>query len=165
MSTISALTGLKTGQDLDIEKVTSNVRMAPNGIQAENFNAVVPALGTLVGGGIIDSKNSLDFKMAATLANSATFSSSNGGPVSGIGGVLGAIGGGKDGCKGATIPFQIHGTTADPKFVPDVGGIAASLLKTQLGCAGTSSGASQLQQQNPNDAIDALGALFKKKKP
>ncbi len=165
MSTISALTGLKTGQDLDIEKVTSNVRMAPDGIQAENFNAVVPALGTLVGGGIIDSKNSLDFKMAATLANSATFSSSNGGPVSGIGGVLGAIGGGKDGCKGATIPFQIHGTTADPKFVPDVGGIAASLLKTQLGCAGTSSGASQLQQQNPNDAIDALGALFKKKKP
>ncbi len=168
MSTISALTGLKTGQDLDIEKVTSNVRMAPNGIQAENFDAVVPALGTLVGGGTIDSKNNLDFKMAATLANSATFSSSNGGPVSGIGGILGAIGGGKGGCKGATIPFQIHGTTADPKFVPDVGGIAASLLKTQLGCAGGSPGASQvqqLQQRNPNDAIDALGALFKKKKP
>ncbi len=168
MSTISALTGLKTGQDLDIEKVTSNVRMAPDGIQAENFNAAVPALGTLVGGGIIDSKNSLDFKMAATLANSATFSSSNGGPVSGIGGILGAIGGGKAGCTGATIPFLIHGTTADPKFVPDVGGIAASLLKTQLGCAGTSSGASQLQQlqqQDPNNPIDALSGLFKKKKP
>jgi AsmA protein len=168
MSTISALTGLKTGQDLDIEKVTSNVRMAPNGIQAENFDAVVPALGTLVGGGTIDSKNSLDFKMAATLANSATFSSSNGGPVSGIGGILGAIGGGKGGCKGATIPFQIHGTTADPKFVPDIGGIAASMLKTQLGCAGASPGASQLQQlqeQNPNNPIDAIGGLFKKKKP
>ncbi len=168
MSTISALTGLKTGQDLDIEKVASDVRMAPNGIQAENFNAVVPALGTLVGGGTIDSKNSLDFKMAATLAASATFSSSNGGPVSGIGGILGAIGGGKAGCKGATIPFLIHGTTADPKFLPDVGGIAASLLKTQLGCAGTSAGASQLQQlqqQDPNNPIDALGGLFKKKKP
>src|SRR5713226_2525958 len=168
MSTISALTGLKTGQDLDIEKVTSNVRMAPDGIQAENFNAAVPALGTLVGGGIIDSKNSLDFKMAATLANSATFSSSNGGPVSGIGGILGAIGGGKGGCKGATIPFLVHGTTADPKFLPDVGGIAASLVKTQLGCAGTSSGASQLQQlqqQDPNNPIDALSGLFKKKKP
>jgi AsmA protein len=168
MSTISALTGLKTGQDLDIEKVASNVRMAPDGIQADNFNAVVPALGTLVGGGTIDSKNSLDFKMAATLANSATFSSSNGGPVSGIGGILGAIGGGKGGCKGATIPFQIHGTTADPKFVPDIGGIAASMLKTQLGCAGTSAGASQLQQlqqQNPDNPIDAISGLFKKKKP
>jgi AsmA protein len=168
MSTISALTELKTGQDLGIEKVTSNVRMAPNGIQADNFNAVVPALGTLVGSGTIDAKNSLDFKMAATLATSATFSSSNGGPVSGIGGILGAIGGGKSGCKGATIPFQIHGTTADPKFVPDVGGIAASLLKTQLGCAGTSAGASQLkqlQQQNSDNPIDAISGLFKKKKP
>ena len=168
MSTISALTGLKTGQDLDIEKVTSNVRMAPDGIQAQNFNAVVPALGTLLGGGTIDAKNNLDFKMGATLATSATFSSSNGGPVSGIGGILGAIGGGKGGCKGATIPFLIQGTTADPKFVPDVGGIAASLLKTQLGCAGASSGASalqQLQQQNPDNPIDALGGLFKKKKP
>ena len=168
MSTISALTGLKTGQDLGIDKVTSNIRMAPNGIQADNFDAIVPALGTLVGSGTIDAKNSLDFKMAATLANSATFSSSNGGPVSGIGGVLGAIGGGKGGCKGATIPFLIHGTTADPKFVPDVGGIAASLLKTQLGCAGTSAGASQLkqlQQQNSDNPIDAISGLFKKKKP
>ena len=168
MSTISALTGLKTGQDLDIEKLSSNVRMAPDGIQAENFNAVVPALGTLVGSGTVDAKNSLDFKMAATLAPSATFSSSNGGPVSGIGGILGAIGGGKSGCKGATIPFLIHGTTADPKFVPDVGGIAASLLKTQLGCAGASSGASQLkqlQQQNADNPIDAISGLFKKKKP
>ena len=166
MSTISALTGLKTGQDLDIEKVTTNLRMAPNGLQAENFNAIVPALGSLVGAGAIDSRNNLDFKMAATLANSASFSSSSGAPVSGIGGILGAIGGGKGGCKGATIPFLIHGTTADPKFVPDVGGIAASLLKSQLGCAGsTASGAAPQEQPNPNNPIDALSGLFKKKKP
>ena len=166
MSTISALTGLKTGQDLDIEKVTTNLRMAPNGLQAENFNAIVPALGSLVGAGAIDSRNNLDFKMAATLANSASFSSSSGAPASGIGGILGAIGGGKGGCKGATIPFLIHGTTADPKFVPDVGGIAASLLQSQIGCAGsTASGAAPQQQPNPNNPIDALSGLFKKKKP
>src|SRR5216683_2120642 len=166
MSTISTLTGLKTGQDLDIEKLTTNLRMAPDGLQAENFLAVVPALGNLNGGGTVDSKNNLDFKMAATLANSATFSSSGGAPVSGIGGVLGAIGGGKGNCKGATIPFLIHGTTADPKFVPDVGGIAASLVKSQLGCAGsTAAGVTPPQQLNPSTAVDALGGLFKKKKP
>jgi len=166
MSTISMLTGVKTGQDLDIEKLTTNLRMAPDGLQAENFLAVVPALGNLVGAGTVNSKNDLDFKMAATLANSATFSSSGGAPVSGIGGVLGAIGGGKGNCKGATIPFLIHGTTADPKFVPDVGGIAASLVKSQLGCAGsTASGITPPQQLNPNTAVDALGGLFKKKKP
>ena len=107
--------------------------------------------------------------MAATLANTATYASSGGAPASGIGGILGAIGGGKGGCKGATIPFQIHGTTADPKFVPDIEGTAASLLQSQLGCAGgTAPGAKtnlQQQTQNPADAINALGELFKKKKP
>jgi AsmA protein len=166
MSTISMLTGVKTGQDLDIEKLTTNLRMAPDGLQAENFLAVVPALGNLVGAGTVNSKNDLDFKMAATLANSATFSSSGGAPASGIGGVLGAIGGGKGNCKGTTIPFLVHGTTADPKFVPDVGGIAASLVKSQLGCAGsTAAGVTPPQQLNPNTAVDALSGLFKKKKP
>ena len=161
---ISALTGLKTGKDLQIEKLTTNLRMAPDGQQADNFLAVLPALGQLTGAGTLDSKNALDFKMIATLANSATYSSPDGTPGSGIGGILGAIGGGKGACKGASIPFQIHGTTADPKFVPDIGGTAASLLKSQLGCAGgATSGANQQQQtQNP---VDALTGLFKKKKP
>ncbi len=167
MSTISALTGLKTGQDLEIEKITTNLHMAPTGLEAQNFLAAIPALGTLVGAGTVDSRNNLDFKMAATLANSATYSSSSGVPAAGIGGILGAIGGGKGGCKGATIPFQIHGTTADPQFVPDIGGTAASLLASQLGCAGsTAPGATKAQgQQNPADAINAIGDLFKKKKP
>ena len=37
--------------------------MAPDGLRADNFNAVVPTLGTLVGAGTIDAKNNLDFKM------------------------------------------------------------------------------------------------------
>jgi len=161
------LTGLKTGQDLDIEKLTTNLRMAPDGLQAENFLAVVPALGNLNGAGHGGFQNNLDFKMAATLANSATYASSGGAPASGYRGVLGAIGGGKGNCKGATIPFQIHGTTADPKFVPDIGGTAASLLQSQLGCAGAATAGANPQQQtqNPADAINALGGLFKKKKP
>ena len=73
------------------------------------------------------------------------------------------------GGSGPTIPFQIKGTTADPKFVPDVGGVAASMLKSQLGCFGgggsQTKGAQQQQQQNPNNPIDAIGGLFKKKKP
>ncbi len=168
MSTISMLTGIKTGQDLEIEKLTTNLHMAINGLQAENFLAVVPALGTLTGAGTVDSKNDLDFKMAATLANSATYSSSGGAPASGLGGVLGAIGGGKGNCKGATIPFLIHGTTSDPKFLPDIGGAAASLLKSQLGCGGgTAAGAAKApgQAPNPADAINSLSGLFKKKKP
>jgi AsmA protein len=163
MSSIAALAGLKTGKDLDIEKLSSNVRVAPNGIQADNFLAVVPSLGQLVGGGTIDSKNNLDFKMAATLTNALGAAAS---PVSGAAGVLGKLTGGSSGCKsGTTVPFLIQGTTSDPKFVPDVGGLAAGMLKSQLGCAaGIIPGAKgqQGQQQNP---VGALTGLFKKKKP
>ncbi len=161
MSAISTLTGLKTGQDLVIQELKSNLHMATTGLEADNFLAILPALGTLTGAGTVDYKNNLDFKMAATLANEAVASSGSA-PAGGIGGILGVIGGGKGGCKGATIPFQIHGTTADPKFVPDIGGAAANLLKSQLGCAGGAA-TGTAQKANPNSAVDALSGLFKKK--
>jgi len=175
MSAISMLTGVKTGKDLDIEKLTSNLHMAPDGIRADNFLAVVPTLGQLVGAGTIDSKNNLDFKMVATLANAtaAPAGGTSGSPNAaggGIGGILTQVTGAAGGCKGGStsVPFLIHGTASDPKFIPDVGGLAAGMLKSQLGCAGTSAAGSTkslAQGQNPADAISALGGLFKKKKP
>ena len=48
------------------EKFTSNVHMAPTGLRADNLNLVVPALGTVVGSGTLDSKNNMDFKLVAT---------------------------------------------------------------------------------------------------
>src|SRR6266403_1728112 len=175
MSAISMLTGVKTGKDLDIEKLTSNLHMAPDGIRADNFLAVVPTLGQLIGAGRIDSKNNLDFKMVASLASAAAApagaaSGSTNAPGGGIGGILTQVTGAAGGCKGGgtSVPFLIHGTASDPKFIPDVGGLAAGLLKSQLGCAGTSAAGSTkslAQGQNPADAISALGGLFKKKKP
>ena len=168
MSAISALTGLKTGKDLEIEKLTTNVHMAPTGLRAEDFNAILPALGTLAGGGTLDSKNNLDFKMAATLTGGAI--GAMGGAGNDIGSVLGAAtGAGKSGnCKkGTTIPFMIQGTASEPKFIPDVGGVAAGLLKSQLGCTGgTLLGAGEKGATTPANAVDALSGLFgKKKKP
>ncbi|MHB8502705.1 MAG: AsmA family protein [Candidatus Acidiferrales bacterium] len=164
MSSIASLAGIKSGKDLDIEKLTTNLRMAPNGLQAENFLAVIPSVGNLVGAGTVDSKNNLDFKMAATLTSTL---GDVGSPVSDLGGLLGKATGGGSGCKtGTTVPFLIHGTTADPKFIPDVGGLAAGMLKSQLGCAaGLGSGATKGAAQTPADAINSLGGLFKKKKP
>jgi AsmA protein len=169
MSAVSALTGLKTGNDLDIEKLTTNIHMAPNGLRAENFVAVVPSVGNLIGAGTLDAKNNLDFKMAATLTGGAIGAIGSAG--GGAGGVLGALGGGgggkNGGCKGggATIPFIIQGTASDPKFVPDVSGVAAGMLKSQLGCAGGSlSNITKPGAQSPADAINSLGGLFGKKK-
>jgi AsmA protein len=166
-SEISALTGLKTGKDLQIEKLTSNLHMAPDGLKADNFLAILPALGQLTGAGTLNSKNALDFNMLATLSKEAGAAAGPAG--GGLGGILGAIAGGGGGCNnGLKVPFQIKGTTSDPKFVPDVGGIAKDFFKSEFGgCAGGSSGKTkaQGQGQNPADAINALGGLFKKKKP
>jgi AsmA protein len=173
---ISALTGLKTGKDLVIEKLTSNLHMAPDGLKADNFLAVLPALGQFTGAGTVDSKNALDFKMLATLSKEAGGAAGTVGAVTGsggLGGILGAVaGGGGGGCNngnnGLKVPFQIKGTTADPKFVPDVGGIAKDLFKSELGgCAGgkSASGTMKTQVQNPADAVSEIGGLFKKKKP
>ena len=167
MSAVTALTGLKTGKDLDIEKLTTNVHMAPNGLRAENFIAVVPSVGNLTGAGTLDAKNNLDFKMAATLTGGAIGAMGSAG--GGVGSLVGALGGSNGGsCKGGTtIPFQIQGTASDPKFVPDVGGVAANMLKSQLGCAGGSlSNVGKTGSQTPADAINSLSGLFgKKKKP
>jgi AsmA protein len=167
MSAVSALTGLKTGKDLDIEKLTTNVHMAPNGLRAENFIAVVPSVGNLVGGGTLDARNNLDFKMAATLTGGAIGAVGSAG--AGVGALTGVLGGGKaGGCKGGTtIPFMIQGTASDPKFVPDVGGVAAGMLKSQLGCAGGSlANVGKAGAGTPADTINAIGGLFgKKKKP
>jgi AsmA protein len=165
MSAVSALTGLKTGKDLDIEKLTTNVHMAPNGLRAENFIAVVPNVGNLTGAGTLDAKNNLDFKMAATLTGGAIGAMGSAG--GGVGSLVGALGGSKgSSCKGGTtIPFQIQGTASDPKFVPDVGGVAANMLKSQLGCAGGSlSNVGKTGSQSPADTINSLSGLFGKKK-
>ena len=170
MSGIASLAGVKTGKDLDIQSLTSNLRMAPDGLRADDFNAVVPTLGTLVGAGTIDAKNNLDFKMVATLTKSTGGSTSAAAaPATGgagvLGGMLGKVAGGVGSAAtaGTPIPFMIEGTTADPKFVPDIKGMAASMLKSKLGGL-VSPGSTSQQQQNTNNPVGALGGLFKKKK-
>jgi AsmA protein len=144
LSAISAFTGAKSGQDTSIQNFSSNVHVAPSGIQTENINLVVPAIGTMTGSGTISPQNTLDYKMTASLS---------GGAVSGLSQMAGMGG------KGGTVPFFIQGTASDPKFVPDVKGMIGSQLTNRLG--------SQVPGgQNTQGITNALGGIFgKKKKP
>src|SRR5204862_7090633 len=117
--------------------------MAPDGLKADNFLAVLPPLGNLTGLGTIDSKNNLDFKMVANLANAAAAPASAAGGAAngaagGIGGILTQVKGAAGGCKGGTttVPFLIHGTASDPKCIPEVGGVAQGTRRSQVECAG-----------------------------
>ena len=122
MSAISALAGKKTGNDTTIQNFSSDVRVAPEGTEANNINLTVPSIGVLTGAGTVSPANELAFKMSADVG-------------------------------GMGIPFSIQGTTADPKFQPDVKGMAKGLLKGALGGKGNN-------QQNP---LQGLSGLFKKK--
>jgi len=176
MSGVASLAGIKTGQDLDITKMTANVHMAPTGLRADNFDLEVPTLGTVVGGGTLDAKNNMDFKLVATVTGSVLgaagkpLGQTEGGT---LGGVAGGLLGGGASCKngGIKVPLQIHGTTANPQFTPDIGGATASLMKSELTCAGGSVGslaglAGAAGGKSTSDVVNQLGGLFGgKKKP
>ena len=58
---------------------------------------------------------------------------------------------------GMGIPFGITGTTSDPKFTPDVRGLATGFLQNAL------AGQNKQGQQNQNNPLNSVMGLFKKK--
>ena len=140
LKTLGALAGVPAGSETTIQSLDMQIRVAPEGIRAENLKMVAPALGTLTGNGTVGANNALNFKMLAQVDTSKS--------------VLGAIstvaGIGRGGT--ARIPFTIQGTTSNPVFVPDVGGV--------LGNANSANPTS-----NPTKSVgDVLQGLFGKKK-
>jgi AsmA protein len=146
MAAISALAGLKTGPDTTIQNFSANVNDSPGGVQTQNINLVVPAIGTVTGNGTVSPQNALDFKMQAAMSGTT---------VSGLSQLAGLSG------KGATIPFFVQGTASDPKFVPDVKGMLSSGLGKNLG---KGLGSQIPGGQNAQGAVNAITGLFKKKK-
>jgi AsmA protein len=123
LSAVSSLFGKSAGgSDTTIQNLSSDVRATPEGTQVSNFNLTVPSYGVLTGAGTVSPTNALDFKMIAKLESVST-----------------------------TIPVAVQGTTSDPKFVPDVKGIAGGLLKDAL------------SKQGSGNNLSGITGLFKKK--
>ena len=174
MSGVASLAGIKTGGDLLIEKFTTDVHMSPSGLRAENLNAVVPSLGSMVGGGTVDDKNNLNFNLVATVNSAVTGAAMNSvsSMTGGAGGMVGQmLGGGSTNCKsgGMKVPLQVKGTTSNPQFVPDAGGVAAGLLKSELACGGGAGGLTKSAEgiaggnKGTSDVVNQLGGLLGKK--
>jgi AsmA protein len=136
-SAISALAGMPSGSDLLIQLLNSKLRVAPEGIRADDLQMIVPNVGTLLGAGTIGANNALNFKMRAKLAN--------GGGLLGVGSAISTLGQSK-----GEIPFMIQGTTANPVFVPDVAGALTNTAKAPV--------------QSVEGIGGALGGLFGRKK-
>lgn len=143
LAAVSALSGKSVGgNDTNIQTFSANVHVAPDGTRAENINLIIPAFGVLTGTGTVSPSNALDFKMVAKLS---------GGAVTGLTQMAGL------GSNGGNLPFIIQGTTSNPRFVPDVKGMAGGFLKNALSNKGNTQ-----DQQNP---LSGITGLFKKKQP
>ncbi len=141
MGALSAFSSVSKVGDTEIQMLSSDVRVAPEGIRSDNLNVVVPSIGSMTGSGTIATDKKLDFKMIAHLGGQSNSS-----------GLAKAVGGG--------IPFKIEGTTSNPQIVPDIGGIAGGLANSlKSGTTPIPSSGKDLGQ-----AVDKLGGLFGRKK-
>jgi AsmA protein len=135
LSAIAALTHAKTGQDTTIQNFSTDAHVSPQGVDTQNINLNIPAIGVITGNGSISPQNALNYQMNAKLSGS---------PISGLTQMAGL------GNKSATIPFLIEGTTSDPKFLPNVKGLFNQFKPTT--------------GQNPaNNILNGIGGLLGKK--
>jgi len=119
LGALSAFTGkTASSRDTSIQNASLNARVSPEGTALDNIAVNLPALGDMTGNGTVSPDGALNFKMLANL---------HGGVVGGLTKVAG-VSSGQSG-----VAFAIQGTTSNPKFVPDVGGIATGLAKGELG--------------------------------
>jgi len=121
---IAALSGMKTGDTTEFERLRLNVRMTNAGVVAERIDAVISGMGELTGSGTVSPADQLDFNLIL-----------KGASAKGIGkvgvGLLSTLNGGTGGKSG--VPIRITGTPDDPNITADVGGIFGRTTKSIFG--------------------------------
>ena len=155
LQSLSKLTGGRigsaTGSGTNIRSLNMDVREANGGIRTDKIALDVAGVGTATGGGSVSPAGALDYKVLLKLtgltAGGGAPASSAATPASGAGGLaglagglggfiphgggaaagLGSIGSLAGGVLKAGIPVAIGGTTSNPTFAPNLGGLTAGL--------------------------------------
>src|SRR5207247_10201928 len=144
LGALSAFAGKSVSNtNTSVQNASLNAKVAPGGTRADNINLTVPAIGVITGAGTVSPGGDLAFKMLADL---------HGGMVGGLSKVAGTTSG-----KGG-IPFAIEGTTSNPKFIPDLGGVVSGWANGEVH--------NLAQRQSPvaKDVTKGLGGILGKKK-
>ena len=142
LGAIAAFTGIKASNDTLIKTFSSALRVAPEGIMANNILLDMPDIGSITGAGTVSSSQALNFKMLLKLV--------------GGGGMLGQLTGAAGGIQNKGIPFTIEGTSSNPVFRPTAAGVA--------GLLGGLVGNSQSQQGQQQGLGGLLNNMLNKKK-
>jgi AsmA protein len=110
MTSVAKMAGIKIGPHTDFENISADAHSNAQGVDLQNISVIATDIGEIAGAGAVSPANVLDFKMHAKLKASGIFS-----PLA------------------SNVPFSIQGPATDPKFVPDIKGMAADKLKTLTG--------------------------------
>jgi hypothetical protein len=180
LQTLSQLTGGKmgsaTGSGTNIRSLSMNIREAGGAIQTDNIALDVAGVGTATGAGNVSAAGALNYNMVLKLTglvagspgNNTAAPASGGGNAALLGGLAGMIpGGGAAGGLGSLgglagvalkngIPVAIGGTTSNPTFAPNLGGLTKGIGAGALN--GKTSGKQNGKQTNPLG--NALGGLL-----
>jgi AsmA protein len=120
---IAALSGLKTGDTTDFEKLRVNVRITNAGVVVDKIDAVIPAMGEFTGGGRVSPADQLDFDLIVKVASAKGIGKIGVGLLTKLNGPGGTSG------NASGVPMRVTGTRDDPYITADVGGIAQKKIK------------------------------------
>ena len=169
---LSSLAGIKSGSGTAIQSLSANVTINGGNVRTDNVSVVVPSIGSATGAGTISAAGALNYNVILKLTGVVNAVSGKGGAAAGAGGIAGQLmgmipAGSVGGTAGSVIgnyagaalrngvPVAIGGTTSNPTFTPNMGGIVNSAT------SGATKGAAKPSQNSTDPLSNALGGLFK----
>jgi AsmA protein len=170
---LSSLAGIKSGSGTAIQSLSANLTINGGNVRTDNVSVVVPSIGSATGAGTISAAGALNYNVILKLTGVLNAVGGKGGAAAGAGGIAGQLmgmipGGGAAGTAGSVIgnyagaalrngvPVAIGGTTSNPTFTPNMGGIVSSATS-----GAATKGAAKPSQNNTDPLSNALGGLLK----
>ncbi len=117
---IAAMSGVKTGESTEFEKLRANLHITNSGVVISKIDAVIPAMGELTGSGTVSAADQLDFNLVVKVASATGIGKVGVGLLTILNGSGGASG----------VPLRVTGTPDDPYITADVGGLAKKNTKS-----------------------------------
>lgn len=121
---IAALSGVKTGDTTEFEKLRVDVHITNAGVVADNIDSVVPGMGEVTGSGTVSPADQLDFNLNVKGASASGLGKVGVGLLSKLNGSGGSSNG------NAGVPLHVSGTPDEPFITADVGKIVGKTTKS-----------------------------------
>jgi AsmA protein len=171
---LSSLAGIKSGSGTAIQSLSANVTVNGGNVRTDNVSVIVPSIGSATGAGTISAAGALNYNVILKLTGVLGAAGGSGGAAAGGGGgiagqLMGMIpAGAAGGAAGSVIgnyagaalrngvPVSIGGTTSNPTFTPNMGGIVKSATS-----GAASKGPAKPSQNSTDPLSNALGGLLK----